>query len=58
MGDADKIRNARYQITIACFDRLLGLDFEKTLGSNGISLTTDVKSLHPESPNWNRRLTR
>lgn len=57
LRDADKIRNARYQITISCFDRLPGLNFKKTLSANGISLTTDVKSLHPESPNWNRRLT-
>jgi len=57
LGDGDKIRNARYQITIGCFDRLRGLDFKKTLAANGISLTTDVKSLHPEAPGWNRRLT-
>ena len=29
LGDGDKIRNARYQITIACFDRLPGIDFGK-----------------------------
>ncbi|MCX7018306.1 MAG: ankyrin repeat domain-containing protein [Candidatus Sumerlaeota bacterium] len=57
LGDADKIRNARYQITIACFDRLPGLQFKKTLKDAAISLTTDVKSLHPEAPGWNRRLT-
>jgi hypothetical protein len=55
-GD-DNIRNARYRITIACFDRLPGLDFQKMLKDSGISLTTDVKSLHPEAPAWNRRLT-
>ena len=57
LGDGDKIRNARYQITLACFDRLPGLDFKQTLKANGISLSTDVKSLHPETPGWNRRLT-
>lgn len=57
LGDGDKIRNARYQITIACFDRLPGLDFKSTLRANGISLTTDVKSLRPEAPGWDRRLT-
>ena len=57
LGDGDTIRNARYQITIACFDQLPRLDFKKTLRDNGISLTTDVKSLHPEAPGWNRRLT-
>ena len=56
LGDGDKIRNARYQITVACFDRLPGLGFRKTLKDNGISITTDVKSLHPEAPGWNRRL--
>jgi hypothetical protein len=56
LGDGDKIRNARYQITIACFDRLPRLEFKKTLTASGISLMTDVKSLHPESPGWNRRL--
>jgi hypothetical protein len=57
VGGADQIRNARYQITIACFDRLPGLSFTKMLKANGISLTTDVKSLHPEAPGWDRRLT-
>jgi ankyrin repeat protein len=57
LGDADKCRNARYQITIDCFDRLPGLNFKNTLKAAGISLTTDVKSLHPESPGWNRRLS-
>jgi hypothetical protein len=57
LGDGDKIRNARYQITVACFDRLPGIDLKRTLKANGISLTTDVKSLHPEAPGWNRRLT-
>ena len=56
LGDGDKIRNARYQITIACFDRLPGVKFKETLRASGISLTTDVKSLHPETPGWNRRL--
>ena len=57
LGDNDKIRNARYQITIECFERLPGVEFKEILKSSGISLTTDVKSLHPEAPGWNRRLT-
>lgn len=56
LGDGDKIRNARYQITITCFDRLPSLEFKETLGASGVSLTTDVKSLHPEAPGWSRRL--
>jgi len=52
----DAIRNARYQITIDCFDRLQGLNFKSLLQENGISLTTDVKSLHPTEPGWNRKL--
>jgi hypothetical protein len=57
LGNGDQIRNARYQITIACFDRLSGVGLKKRLKDNGISLTTDIKSLHPEAPGWNRRLT-
>ncbi len=55
-GDADTIRNARYRVTVDCFDRLPGLSFKKVLQESGISLTTDVKSLHPERPQWDRRL--
>ena len=57
LGDGDQIRNQRYQITIACFDQLPGLEFKKHLSNLHISLKTDVKSLHPESPGWNRQLT-
>lgn len=57
LSDADQIRNKRYQITIGCFDRLEGLDFKKMLQDTGISLTADIKSLHPESSDWDRRLT-
>ena len=56
-GDADRIRNARYQIIPACFDRLGRLEFTEMLKARGISLTTDVKSLHREAPGWNRRLS-
>ena len=54
-GDADQRRNRRYQITLECFDRLPGLNFKDVLKSVQISLTTDVKSLHPTEPGWNRR---
>jgi hypothetical protein len=57
LGDGDKVRNTRYQITIDCFGRLPGTGFRKLLQDNRISLTTDVKSLHPEAPGWNRRLS-
>lgn len=56
MSDRDKARNTRYQITIACFDRLPGLEFKKVLQGSGVSLTSDIRSLNPESPGWNRRL--
>lgn len=56
LSDGDAIRNKRYQNTIECFDKLRGLDFKKMLEANGISTTTDVKSLHPTEPGWNRRL--
>jgi hypothetical protein len=49
-------RNARYQITVECFDRLKGLDFKKRLSKDGISTTVDVKSINPEKPGWNRKL--
>lgn len=49
-------RDERYRITIECFDRLPGLNFYDRLRDNGISITTDIKSLNPESPAWNRRL--
>ena len=56
LGDGDAIRNERYRITVECFDRLPGLHFKQILQNSGISLTTDVKSLHPTEPGWNRRL--
>ncbi|MBA7485176.1 hypothetical protein ES707_20711 [subsurface metagenome] len=56
LRDGDAIRNARYQITLDCFDRLPGIGFKKRLTESGISLKIDVKSLHPEKPGWNRRL--
>lgn len=56
LGDADQIRNARYRITVECFDRLKGLGFKDRLRRAKISLTTDVKSLHPIEPGWDRRL--
>lgn len=54
-GDTEE-RNARYRITIDCFDRLKGVSFKKMLSEAGISLTTDVNSLEPEKPGWNRKL--
>jgi hypothetical protein len=54
-SDADQRRNRRYQITLDCFDRLPGLKFKQVLANVQISLTTDVKSLHPTKPGWNRR---
>ena len=58
VGDGDQIRNARYRITIECFDRLSEkLAFKERLEKAGISTTVDVKSLHPEEPGWDRRLT-
>ena len=56
---ANERRNKRYQITVECFDRICrrkGIDFKARVGNSGISLTTDVKSLHPEEPGWNRKL--
>jgi hypothetical protein len=55
LGQANRIRNARYQITIDCFDSLSGLNFKDILQKYKISLTTDVKSLNPTAPSWDRR---
>jgi hypothetical protein len=55
-GPGDERRNARYRITIECFDRLMRGQFKKMLKNHGISLTTDVKSLRPKRPDWNRKL--
>ncbi len=55
LGNRDKIRNKRYQIVVDCFDRLEGLDFKTMLKIAKISLTTDVKALHPKEPRWDRR---
>jgi hypothetical protein len=56
LSDGDAIRNERYRITIDCFDRLPGLNFKQMLAKSGISLTVDVKSLHPTDSVWNRKL--
>jgi hypothetical protein len=53
-GD-DNVRNARYRITVDCFDRLRGLRFKQLLENHGISTTVDVKSLHPTDSKWNRK---
>ena len=53
---ASGTRDERYRTTVECFDRLPGLDFKQLLSANKISLTTDIKTLDPESPAWNRRL--
>jgi hypothetical protein len=55
-GPGIERRNARYRITIDCFDRLMKGQFKKMLKKHGISLTTDIKSLNPNRPDWNRKL--
>ena len=55
LSQADDIRNERYRTTVDCFDRLEGIDFKQILKRNRISLATDVKSLHPTDPGWNRK---
>jgi hypothetical protein len=51
-GDAG--RNARYRITIDCFDKLDKVHFKDMLKQAKMSLTTDVKSLHPTQEGWDR----
>lgn len=55
MGEDDG-RNARYQVTVDCFDKLPKIQFKKMLSDNGVSLTTNLENLHPEKPGWNRKL--
>jgi len=55
-GPGDERRNARYRITIECFDRLMKGRFKNMLKKHGISLTTDVKSIRPNRPDWNKKL--
>jgi hypothetical protein len=55
-GPGIERRNARYRITIDCFDRLMKGRFKSMLKEHEISLTTDIKSLRPNRPDWNRKL--
>lgn len=55
IGDLDQNRNARYRITIDCFDKLDKVHFKDALRQAHISLTTDVKALHPTEPGWDGR---
>jgi len=56
LNNDDAIRNERYHITVECFNVLQGINFKELLEKNGISTTTDIKSLHPTNLNWNRKL--
>ncbi len=55
LGDPDKVRNKKYQITVECFDRLPKIGFKKLLKKYQLSLTTAIKSLHPTEPGWDRK---
>jgi|GEM_PF-1921705 len=55
LGDADKVRNRKYQITVECFDRLEKIQFRKMLKEYQLSQTTAIKSLRPTEPGWDRR---
>ncbi len=48
--------DARYRLTVECFDRLPGLNFKKLLEWSGISTTVAIQSLKPTQPGWNRKL--
>ena len=62
--DRDERRNKLYQITLECLSKLDAkhrlLDdtrgFTEMLREYGISLTRDLKSLHPTDESWNRKL--
>ena len=49
-------RDARYRLTLQCFDRLPGVQFTKLMEENGISATVDLSSLKRKDPGWNRKL--
>ena len=49
-----KDRDERYRISVECFDSLKSLHFKEMLKKDRISTTTDIKSLNPESPVWDR----
>jgi hypothetical protein len=55
-GPGDQRRNARYRITIDCFDRLMKGQFKKMLKEHEISLTTDVRSIPYKSAKWKGKL--
>jgi hypothetical protein len=48
--------DARYRLTVECFDRLPGLHFKKLLQESGISTTNAIQSLKPTQRGWNRKL--
>lgn len=52
----DNGRDARYKLTLQCFDRLPGVNFTQLLQQNGVSTVVDLSSLNPGDPNWNRKL--
>jgi len=50
------IDNARYRITVECFDRLPGLNFSQRLVQDGVSPYVPVQSFKPTEPGWNGRM--
>ncbi|CAN5515069.1 hypothetical protein BH09SUM1_BH09SUM1_20740 [soil metagenome] len=56
LSDGNAIRNARYRLSIACFERLPGLGFKRLLEENGVSTNVAVQSLNPDSYGWDRKL--
>ena len=56
LGDDEEVRNARYRITVDCFDQLDKIHFKDALRRAHISLTTDVNTLRPMDPKWDHRL--
>jgi hypothetical protein len=52
----DELRNAWYRIAVDCLDHQMKGQFKGMLKDAGVSLTTDIKSLHPMDKGWNRKL--
>lgn len=65
LRDSDECHNARYRITVDCFDKLDKIHFKDRLRQAHISVTTHIvedshsndgaKAIHTINPNWDRR---
>jgi hypothetical protein len=57
IADEGENRNTRYRITVDCFDKLGKVHLRDALRRAHVSVTTDIKALHPTDPSWDRHYT-